>query len=332
MKKILFASILSVLLLCYSGILFAGTDFYKNNVLSAFHVLIPGTHVSLVPPNGGVLSNIFSGFELPNRGKIQISEIAGTSYKESEGTLTREGVESLNILFKDKSKVHFSGSQGTLVSGTSTSDSSTGVFLLVLGNDRITVDIYGFYNVGDKAAEAAVRDSLLSCVFNPASVKNTSDTYSISTAGTSFKFADEIGSTRYFTIGGNPYDDAAGVLYTSTTADDRVPQSAWMTYASSAIDKFLSGYPEHTIISTRSVSFGGLQGFESIAEFAGMSKRVRTASGASVNRQKNGKAYQVLLFDDEEGKIYIFSGIALIDVDANVSQFGRITSTFVRSQ
>ena len=328
MKKFLSVIILSAVFCAAWRVADAGSIIYKNNAMTASHVTPAGTHVSMVPPRGAVLSSTFAGFELPNNGRIQIAESSGASYKDTEGTLTKEGVESLNITFKDKSPVNLNGSPATLVSGLSVSDPAIGVLLLVLGSDKMTVNIYGFYNDGDKAAEAAVKNSLLSCVFTQTGVKKSSGDYSISAAGTSLKFSDEVSSTRYFTVGGVPQGDAGSVLYTSTTTDDIIPKEARAAYAASAIGRFLSSYPEHKVVSTKPVNYGGLSGLETVAEFDGATRRSRTASGAQVERSIKGKGYQTLLFDENEGKVYVFSGIALLDADSYVPQFVKITSTF----
>jgi hypothetical protein len=330
MRKFLSAIVLSAVFCASWSVASAdaGSIIYKNNAMTASHVTPAGTHVSIVPPKGAVLSSTFAGFELPNNGKIQIAESSGASYKDTEGTLTPEGVESLNIKFRDKSPVNLNGSPATLVSGLSVSEPEVGVLLLVLGSDKMTVNIYGFYSDGDKAAEAAVKNSLLSCIFTQAGVKNSSGDYSLSASGTSLKFADEVSATRYFTVGGVPQSEAGSVLYTSTTADDVVPKEARNAYAVSAIGRFLSAYPEHKVVSTKPVNYGGLAGLETVAEFDGATRKSRTASGASVTRAIKGKGYQALLFDENEGKVYIFSGIALLDADSLIPQFIKITSTF----
>jgi hypothetical protein len=311
----------------------AGAAIYKNNVLTASHVSVAGTHVALVPPRTAVLSETFRGFEYPDgSGRIEITESDGASYGESEGALTPEGVESLRISFRDKSPVVLNGSPAVLVEGTSTADASMGVFLLALGNDRMTVYIYGFYPDGDKSAAGAMKNSLLSSIFNPGRVGKESGEYTLSTAGTSLKFVDEVGSTRYFTPDGKPVAESTQTaLFTGTAADDAVPADARKAYAEAAMEKYLSEY-EHTLISERSVSYGGLQGTEVIAEFDAAPRRVRTFSNASVMRTRKGKAYQVLLFDDDNGKIYIFSGLAVYDADSYVSQFARISSTFAKGR
>ncbi|MDR1133378.1 MAG: hypothetical protein LBL05_04400 [Synergistaceae bacterium] len=324
-------ALLSLAVFVLGGAAHAGSQIYKNNVLTASHVTVAGTHIAVVPPRGAVLSETFRGFTFSDdSGRIEISESDGASYRESEGTLTPEGLQSLRVSFRDKSPVVLNGAPAVLIEGTSATDAGTGVLLLALGNDRMTVYVYGFYSDGDKAAELAMKNSLLSCIFNPGRVENASAEYTLSTAGTSLKFVDEVGSTRYFTPDGNPLGDTVETaFFTGTTADDVVPAEARKAYADSAMEKYLSAY-EYTLISGRSVSYGGLQGTETIAEFEGTPRRARTFSNANIMRARKGKAYQVLLFDEEEGKIYIFSGLAVYDADSYVSQFARISSTFTK--
>ena len=327
MKKIIFA-VICLLLAAPKGISYAGTAVYKNNVLTAAHIFPPGTHVAIVPPRGGVLSATFAGFELQNNGRIQVTERAGVSYDDTAGTLTPEGVEALNISFRDKSPVTLNGSQATLVSGVSVSDPDAGTLLLVLGNDMMTVYIHGFYALSSRDEERAVRNSILSCFFNPGGVKSVSGDYKLRTDGTSFRFSDEVGATRYFTVGGVRREDANTVIYTSMVTDDFVPQDARRAYATAAIERFLSSWEENSVVSARQIYLGGIPGIETVAEFDAGTRRSRTVSGAQMNRKIMGKAYQALLFDENEGKIYIFSGIATGDADSYVSQFARITSTF----
>jgi hypothetical protein len=125
-----------------------------------------------------------------------------------------------------------------LIEGTSAADAGTGIFLLVLGNDRMTAYISGFYPDGDKPTQSAVKNSLLSCIFNPGRVGNVSAGYALSTAGTSLKFVDEVGSTRSYTPDGKPLGDTVETaLFTSTTADDVVPAEARKAYAEAAMER-----------------------------------------------------------------------------------------------
>ncbi|MCL2683827.1 MAG: hypothetical protein FWE55_01140 [Synergistaceae bacterium] len=327
MKKNIFA-IFFIFALTAAGMAYAGTAVFRNNVLTSSHVSPPGTHVAIAPPGGSVLSATFVGFELQNNGRIQITERAGVSYEDTAGTLTKEGVEALNITFKDKSPVTLNGTAATLISGVSISNPSEAVLLLVLGDSRMTVYIFGFYKVADNNMERVVRNALLSCIFSPVGVKSVSGDYLLSTAGTSLQFSDEVGATRFFTVGGAGRGDIDVALYTSMVTDDYVPREARQAYAGAAINRFTSSLEGALVLSTRQINFGGLPGIETIAEFSSGTKRTRTASGANVKRGIKGLAYQALLFDDNDGKIYVFSGTAVRDADSYVSQFAKITSTF----
>ncbi|MDR1651884.1 MAG: hypothetical protein LBR87_08855 [Synergistaceae bacterium] len=321
------AAALCILVLSAGGAC-AGSPIFRNNVLTASHAAVPGTHVSLVPPKGAESAPVLPGFDMPSRGiRIQVAETAAP-YAESEGILTADGVRALGITYADKSPVTLNASPAALVSGSSAGSEEQGVYLLVLGNDRISVYIYGFYPAGDRSADALVKNSLLSCIFSAAPAQ--SGGYSVSTAGTSFAFSDEVSSTRYFTVGGSPRKDTVDqALFTVSVSNDGVmPEGRW-DYSASAIDGFLSSYT-YAVISSRQVTFGGLPGIETIAEFDGPVKTSRTAAGGSVRRPVRSKGYQALLFDDDEGKVYVFSGIAITNGDNFVSQFTRMASSFSR--
>jgi hypothetical protein len=325
------SAVIPLILLFGSCAAYAGSPIVRNNARTASHVVLPGTHVAIVPPRGASPSGSFTGFELSDGiSEIQISERSGVSYAEIESTITPQGVEQYGISFTDKSPVSFGGVKGALVSGAAISGSDLGALLLVFGDDRISVFIFGVYPRGNNAAESAVRNSLLSCIFSSAAVKSTSGNYSLSSTGTSLKFYDEVGSTRYFTVDGKPTGGTLNdALYTSAAVNESVmpDTDARKNYAASAMNRFMSGY-SFSVTSTRSVKYGGISGLETIVEFEGAAKRLRTSSGALVNRPSKGKGYQVVLFDDDEGRVFIFNGIAVSDADSYASQFARITSTF----
>jgi hypothetical protein len=331
MKKIISAT-LFIFIACFSGVSSAGPRINKNNVLTSSHVSVEGVHVALVPPKGAAVSKAFHGFEDTDRGiRIQVNETNGVSDKEAAGALTPEGVAALGIKMTDKSDAVINSLPAALVTGTLASNGETGVMLLLTGSDRLSVYIYGMYPIGDKGSETLVKNSLLSCIFNQESVKKVSGGYTLSTEGARLRFADEVGSTRYFTVDGKstsePVDTA---IYTCTVANEVVKQEARNAYADSSIEKYLSAYP-YSVTGRRNVRYGGLNGIETTAEFKGERDSVgtgRTFSGARRIRQATGKGYQVILFDEDAGRVFIFSGITIRDADSFMRQFSRITSTF----
>jgi hypothetical protein len=311
---------------------FAASPLYKHNVLTAQHVVLPGTHVAFYPPAGARPAPDFVGFEMPSREiRFVITERQGVSYGEIAGTLTAAGVESLGIKMADSARATINNLPATLITGSSNSAEDDGrdiaVQMLVMGNDRLTVYIYGYYPSTDSSAANTVRNALLGSIFDPSPVKASSGGYTLSSNGTPFKFADEVGSVRYYTLdGGAGGSELTEAYYTSTMADNDVAPEDREGLADSMLSRFLSSF-EYTVISRRSVNIAGLPGIETIARFDGATRRGRTASGGVVRRIAEGKGYQVLLFGDF-GRVYLFSGIAVMNADAHLSSFMRITSTF----
>jgi len=66
-------------------------------------VLIPNTHISMVPPEHFMFSAQMQGFfNAGTSSAIQVSEILGTSYIMVCKSLTPEYIQSQNLIYKDK--------------------------------------------------------------------------------------------------------------------------------------------------------------------------------------------------------------------------------------
>ena len=311
----------------------------KSNILTAKHVAVNGTHIAVVPPQGAVPSGSFIGFELPSLNiTYKIVERINVPFDESAGTLTAKGLEADGIELVENSPVTLNGKRAALVSGrlipkeadggsgaSEEGGERTGVLLLALGDERLTVLIYGYYPMSDKSAPGLLRNSMLTTILMPGQ-SAASGEYSLSTDGTGFALADEASSTRYYTLGGAPLQDGIkAALYTANRSSQDVPGEQRAAFAENAMAAYLSAY-EFSISSRKEVSFGGLNGFEITADFDGEPRKVRTSSGSSVKRKAKGKGYLVMLFGD--GSLYTFSGMAVNNSESHLQQFRKITSTF----
>ncbi|MDR3354525.1 MAG: hypothetical protein LBO21_05760, partial [Synergistaceae bacterium] len=206
-----------------------------------------------------------------------------------------------------------------------TGGEETEVLLLALGDERMTVLMYGYYPAGDKSAVGLLRNSMLSTILMPGQSVSSGE-YSLSTNGTKFALADEASSTRYYTLGGAPLQgDVSVAVYTAKRSSQDVPEDQRAAFAEKAIAMYLSAY-EFSITSRKEVSFGGLKGFEITADFDGKPRSIKTASGGKAKRKTTGKGYLVVLFGD--GTLYAFSGIAVKNSESYLQQFRKITSTF----
>jgi hypothetical protein len=316
----------------------AGTMIYKSNPLTARHVMVPGTHIAVVPPGGTKLSSSFSGFENEERRITCEIRESLTPYERTEPSLTAEGLEENGIAVRDITDVNLNGNPAKLISGTySGGDKASGetgedigVVMFVLGNEKLTVFIRGYYPQSDKSAPAQLRNSMLSAILEPKQNENPRGPYTISSAGTEFKLADEAGGTKRFTVGGAPFASTiSDAIYISSFSTQPIAQDDQAGFANKAAEQFLSKY-EYTILSKRNVSYDGLPGIEITADVKGNTRRVKTASGGTVTRPIPARGYVAVLFDPNSDSVYSFTGIALRNAESYLSQFIKITSTFSR--
>ncbi|MDR1019127.1 MAG: hypothetical protein LBL73_00080 [Synergistaceae bacterium] len=312
----------------------AGPKVYKNNVLTAQHVTIPGTHVAIVPPGGAKLSSSFAGFEIePRNVRCEITETL-TPYANTAATLTPEDLEGEKIKAQDISDVDLNGKPAKIIAGTSVSDDDEdiGIVMLVTGNERMTVTIRGYYPQSDRAAATQLRNSVLSVILEPKQKESATESYTISAAGTEFQMADQAGETKRFTVGGQPFSSSLkDATFVSTSFTQAIDDSGRQEFAEGAAGRFLSQY-EYTILSSRNINYGGLPGIEITADVKGNYRTDRTASGGTVRRQIPARGYVAVLFDPNSDLVFSFTGIAVINAESYLSQFIRITSTFSRPQ
>ncbi|MDL2263351.1 hypothetical protein LJC31_01720 [Synergistaceae bacterium OttesenSCG-928-I11] len=316
----------------------AGPQIYKSNVLTASHVVVPGTHVAVVPPSGAVQAVNFRGFEIESRNIIYEIFEQGAPYSAVESTLTAEHLREDGIEVLDVTKVVLNERPATLVtgrkkpelpSGAAGEAEDLGVLLFVFGGEKLTVSIYGYHPVSDRSAANLLKTSMLSAIFEPAQKENAGGAYTLSTAGTSFQFVGEVNYTRQYRLSDSaPQGEDTGqpAIYGATMLHRNVPQTERAKFAEDTFASYMSSY-EFTVSGNRGVSYGGLSGIELTSDFEGETRRSRTASGGVVRRPIPGKGYQVVLFDNS-GRVFAFQGIALRDAEVYLAQFRKITATF----
>ena len=321
-----------------AGVSLAGPQIYKSNVLTASHVVVPGTHVAVVPPSGAVQAVNFRGFEIESRNIVYEIFEQGAPYSAVESTLTEEHLREDGIEVLDVTKVVLNERPATLVTGRKKADlppdavgeaEDLGVLLFVLGNDKLTTSIYGYYPASDRSAANLLRTSMLTAIFEPAQRENAGSAYTLSAAGTSFQFVGEVNYTRRYRLN-DPASQGEDVgqpaIYTATMLHRNVPQAERAKFAEDTFASYMSSY-EFTVAGNRGVSYGGLSGIELTSDFEGATRRSRTASGGVVRRPAPGKGYQVVLFDNA-GRVFVFQGVALRDAETYLAQFRKITATF----
>ena len=312
----------------------AGQKIYKNNVLTAQHVTVPGTHVAIVPPRDAKISSSFAGFEIEARSvRCEIAE-STAPYADRAAAMTPESLEEGGVKVLDTSDVDLNGNPAKIITGTfaERDGEDLGVVMLVLGNERMTVVIKGYYPQSDRPAAALLRNSMLSVILEPKQRAKAVESYTISTAGTEFQMTEQIGETKRFTVGGKPDSSSlADALFTSTSFSQGITEDERQGFADQAMERFLSQY-EYTMLSNRSINYGGLPGIEIVADVKGNYRMNKTAAGGTVRRPIPARGYVAVLFDQDSDLVFSFTGIAVANAESYLSQFIRMASTFSRPQ
>lgn len=310
----------------------AASPIHRNNVLTARHVVVPGTHVALVPPPGATPAVRFRGFEIPPlNASLRVMEKMGVSYAKSERELVPQVFEADGIKITDRAKATLNGRSATLFEGTiGGQEGSAGLLLFVTGDENLTTQIYGLFPEGDQKARRILREALLSMIFRPQQDENGGGLYRLSTGGTEFKFAGETNMTRHYTLDGAPPSGTIETaLYTVTVITETlVPENEREDFTRRRMGKYMAELP-YTISGMRKITLAGLPGIELVADFSGASRRTRTASGARVNRTSPGKSFLTILFDSPSNTLYSFNGLAVRSSEKYLAQFRQMTSSFM---
>lgn len=131
-------------------------------------VLVAGTHVFIVPPDGFVPAVAFQGFQDdPSGSSILFIEIPG-SYGEVAGGTTDEALASKGIEITHRTDVSIDGRPSLLLEGSQQAQGMAfGKVVLITGTEDLSAIVTGNYPLGDAALGAAIRAAILTTSFDP---------------------------------------------------------------------------------------------------------------------------------------------------------------------
>ena len=312
---------------------YAGARIFQNNVMTARHVIAPGSHVGLIPPSGAYLSKEFTGFTVSQQKINIIIRELGTGFEKGVATLAAPALKEQGVTVKDVSDVLLSGKPARLIHATESlkqkgSDTATevGRWILALGDDRRTVIVNGYYTNGDAAASSLVRRTLLTAVYVPDRPQGAGGDYTITTTGTSFSFAGDFGGTRYFTTDGQPpKDQVTTAVFSSFVQKEKVDLNKRAEHSLSMLKGFL-GEGQFTVTSQNAVTISGLKGYEIQATTKG-ERQGAQRGGRRRFVLREGRVQMAALYDDN-GSVYTMLGFAVRDVENYLPQFSRMIRSF----
>jgi hypothetical protein len=129
---------------------------------------VPGTHVSLKPPDGFSASSDFPGFELTDKGaSILVSELPGSVHELILG-LTEEALRGQGVTEVGREELTVDGWRALLIDGTQTASGVTySKWMLVLGSESLSAIILATYPMDTPELRQPLRFSLEGAILDP---------------------------------------------------------------------------------------------------------------------------------------------------------------------
>ncbi|HXP48854.1 MAG TPA: hypothetical protein VN922_02810 [Bacteroidia bacterium] len=272
---------------------------------------IPGTHISMVLPQGFKYAKDFMGIEKDDKTFIKIYDPYESDYNTSSAAFTRPMFESkgydvftFKMLNVGKYTAKYSGMK-----------SSTGYknYELVFGDTTFSAMLYGHCSVNDEATSKSIEDALLSIKYDKTAKADpyVHGYFSMNDSSSVFKFSKFSGEVFDYTVNGNMKSDKddAAVTITPFTIDKPMTDKD--------IKKSLESIYKQdgmTGIKVKNESDAKINGYD--------------AYESEVYGKMNGK--QTLIYQltiAKGGNALLFMGITRSDFDNNLKEFKKLAYT-----
>ncbi len=157
------------IILFIACVLFSSSAFAQSkidNILSAEHVSVPGTKISLVPPAGFIKAGDFVGFQQNESGSsIMVSEIAG-AFSEIKPAMTKEALLSKGVLVHKTDTMTLNNLPATFITGMQVSRGITFMkYILAFGSNEETILITGIFPNAMQELGPSIKTAMLSAFY-----------------------------------------------------------------------------------------------------------------------------------------------------------------------
>ncbi len=287
-----------------------------NNKLNEKYNDIPGTRISLIPPNGFKIKNLAPQLiEENGKGQIAIFEMP-ESYFQIIKMYTPEAFKKVpNEELISTKNININGYNGTELL-TKASDHMK--FVLMFGNDTLCVVIGGSYlKEYESVLSDKIRKTILSVVYNPEKQINQEENlpYEISTLGTKLKLALVTQSISFYTVDGNSTPQVPDKTCFEIGSGERKSRSEdWIKQNIQDVMKYEGRYGLE-VKNSNKVIIDGLNGYETIGY-------------VKVGNDTVKVIYYVILYDDDE--MCTICGWSNMDFIENINLLRKISKTFKR--
>ncbi|UOX32940.1 hypothetical protein LXD69_12940 [Flavobacterium sediminilitoris] len=271
---------------------------------------IPGTRLSIIPPNGFKISKSIVGLEKENESMIQVMDLIGGNYDSNTNTFTKSEFENKGIKVLDfkEIKIDNYNAKYAHLKGNEKEE----YINLVFGDSTFSVMVMAISNSSDKTLLTEIKDALLKIKYDKEIIIDALATsfFEIDSNDSKFKFAKSSANMFIYSENGivkESYNNEPMVMI-STLPNDFSTTKEMMT------ESIINGLLQNgfSLKEERKPVIGKINGYESIeteyiAESKGMEKLV----------------YLTVLINDD--KAISFYGITGTDFEQNLIEFKKIS-------
>jgi len=303
------------------GILLLSPSVGQNNIenkLTAGHISVSGTKISLIPPQGFIKAPNFLGLQQTESGSsIMIVDIPGPFSETSKG-LTKEGFLSKGIEAKEIQNMTLNGLPAILVVGEQNAYGNIySKFVLAFGTDKETILINGAAPKNLEDIGKLVKASILSAFYEADKKINPFETvdFELDVSGSKLKFAKSISNSLLFTADGEvPTKSPNKITLIATKSFSAVDIKDKKLFALNRLKQMPIDLDN--VESNSEITIDGVSGYAIVAR----AKDKKTGDFE--------KVYQVMLFSDN--LYYLLVGSTNDKTEKDITELKQVVSTFKR--
>lgn len=289
-----------------------------TNLLTAGHINIAGTKISIIPPQGFTKASDFLGFQQELSGSsIMFLDVPGPFSEISKG-FTKDNFLSQGVQVQDIENLVINGLPAIFVTGEQNAYGNEYIkFVLSFGTEKETIMINGAFPKNLNETGTDIKSAMLTAYYEPDKVINPFEIvdYVINTDEYGLKFAKSMSNSLVFTADGLlPVQSEDKTTFIAAKSFSKVPISDTKLFSINRLKKM--PFEIENIESTEDISIDGISGYEIIA------------FTVDKNTAEKGKVYQVMLFSDS--LYYIMLGTTNQEYEINIEKFKKIANSFKR--
>lgn len=283
------------------------------------HVLIPGTNISMIPPDMYVLSEEYKGFHNPEdqTSMIMVMEIPG-SYYETSSSFTKEKLVDQGMVLTLNKEVKVNGYDGNLLELVQVANDMTfAKSILIYGDSASTTMINGVYLKDSESLGEQINESITSTVVNKhlnIDPRGALD-YNLNESAGNMQFHSVVGNAMLFSRDGIiPTQSPERVILATDKAFVKVTVEDKKAFCMARV----KSYPyEFQIIESKGIEEIELDGMKGYGLYA--------LKGTDEEKEM----YQAIVFNDTGG-YYVFVGTYLTGDEHAMQDILKVIQTFTR--